>query len=125
MGGPFWAKKDAAAWSIPKGLIEGGDSPLDTALREFREETGLVPPSVDYALLGDFRQKSGKVVTVFSAESDLDLGGFSSNEFELEWPPRTGRLQRFPELDRLEWLTLDAASQKLVAGQRPVLDLLE
>jgi len=124
MGGPFWGKKDAAAWSIPKGQIEGDDSPLDTALREFTEETGLPVPAVEWRSLGDFRQKSSKIVTIFTAEVDLDLSGFRSNEFDLEWPPRSGRMQKYPELDRLAWLSADDAREKLVVGQVAALDAL-
>jgi predicted NUDIX family NTP pyrophosphohydrolase len=122
MGGPFWAKKDAAAWSIPKGLAEPGESPLATALREFEEEIGLPAPSVPYRLLGDFRQASGKIVTVFAAEADITVDQIIGGTFELEWPPRSGRRQQFPEVDVARWLSIADASLKLVKGQLPVLD---
>lgn len=124
MGGPFWARKDEAAWSIPKGLIEPGEDALAASLREFGEETGEPAPQVDYEPLGDFTYSSGKIVTVFTAESDFttDIHG---NEFEVEWPPRSGRMQRFPEVDRAEWCDLELAATRLVKGQRPILTALE
>lgn len=123
MGGPFWARRDDAAWSIPKGLYTD-EEPLDAARREFREELGIDAPDVDYALLGEFRYSSGKLVTVFVAEHDLVIERVVSNEFELEWPPRSGRMQRFPEIDDARWMRLDEARPRLVAGQRPALDAL-
>lgn len=127
MGGPFWASKDAAAWSIPKGeFVEGEEAALDAALREFREELGLDAPEVPYAELGTWAYSSGKRVTVFVADgSGLSLDGLAFGEFELEWPPRSGRRQSFPEVDRVEWTGLDAARERLVKGQRPALDALE
>jgi predicted NUDIX family NTP pyrophosphohydrolase len=122
MGGPFWARKDAAAWSIPKGLSEPGESPLATALREFEEEIGLPAPSVPYRLLGEFRQASGKIVTVFAAEADITVDQIVGGTFELEWPPRSGRRQLFPEIDVARWLSIADARLKLVKGQLPVLD---
>jgi predicted NUDIX family NTP pyrophosphohydrolase len=124
MGGPFWSRKDAAAWSIPKGLHLPGEEPLTTALREFTEEIGTPPPAVDYGLLGAFRQSSGKVVTVFTAETDFSVETVTSNTFSLEWPPRSGRLQDFPEVDAAGWYPIEAAREKLVKGQLPMLDAL-
>jgi predicted NUDIX family NTP pyrophosphohydrolase len=124
MGGPFWARKDAAAWSIPKGLIEPHEGELDAALREFEEELGLEPPRIVYSRLGDFRYSSGKVVTVFLGDADLDLAGFSSATFELEWPPRSGRRARYPEFDVVRWVPIREAREKLVAGQRAAVDAL-
>lgn len=128
MGGPYWAAKDAGAWSIPKGEYDPeGEAALDAARREFREELGIDPPDADYAELGTFPYSSGKKVVVFVADGagfdpgpdDLDFG-----EFDLEWPPRSGRTARFPEVDRIEWCTPDAARERLVRGQRPALDAL-
>ncbi len=126
MGGPYWVGKDAAAWSIPKGEYDPEvESPLDAAKREFREELGVEPPERAYAELGSFVYSSGKRVTVFVAEgADFPASGFTFGEFELEWPPRSGRRQRFPELDRAEWMPLGAAHPRLVKGQRPALDRL-
>ncbi|MET4782390.1 NUDIX domain-containing protein [Glaciihabitans sp. UYNi722] len=124
MGGPFWAKKDAAAWSIPKGEPLEGEADLAAALREFAEEIGTPAPDIDYVRLGDFRQSSGKVVTVFAAESDFFVESVTSNSFDLEWPPRSGRIQHFPEIDDARWLTLDEARTKIVKGQLPALDAL-
>lgn len=127
MGGPYWASKDAGAWSIPKGeYAEGEESALDAAQREFREELGLDPPDGPFAELGTFPYSSGKRVTVFVADGT----GFSVDdpeygEFELEWPPRSGRTASFPEVDRVEWMPLDEAREKLVKGQRPAIDQLE
>ena len=127
MGGPYWAGKDAGAWSVPKGeFTEGEESALDAARREFREELGIDPPAPPYAELGTFAYSSGKRVTVFVADgTDLSLDDVEFGEFELEWPPRSGRTARFPEVDRVEWTGLDAARERLVKGQRPAVDALE
>jgi predicted NUDIX family NTP pyrophosphohydrolase len=120
-GGPFWAKKDDAAWSIPKGAIEAGEDALAAARREFAEETGLGVPSGDPEPLGDFRYSSGKVLTVFALRGDLDLASLRPGVFTMEWPPRSGRIAEFPEADRAGWFGLAAAEPKLVKGQRPIL----
>jgi predicted NUDIX family NTP pyrophosphohydrolase len=127
MGGPFWASKDAGAWSVPKGeFAEGEESALDAARREFREELGIDPPEPPYAELGTFAYSSGKRVTVFVADgSGFSLDGLAFGEFELEWPPRSGRTASFPEVDRVEWTDTDAARERLVKGQRPAIDALE
>ncbi|MEF2978298.1 NUDIX domain-containing protein [Subtercola sp. YIM 133946] len=133
MGGPFWAKKDDRAWSVPKGLLEGDEDALVAARREFREEIGVDAPPLDYALLGDFRQRSGKVVRVFVARADspgapagaATLAFASSNTFSTEWPPRSGRQQEFPEIADARWLPLAEAARKLVAGLVPALDALQ
>ena len=127
MGGPFWASKDAGAWSVPKGeFAEGEESALDAARREFREELGIAPPDPPYAELGTFAYSSGKRVTVFVADgSGFSLDGLAFGEFELEWPPRSGRTASFPEVDRVEWTDTDAARERLVKGQRPAIDALE
>lgn len=125
MGGPFWAKKDAAAWSIPKGEYSDDENALQAALREFGEEIGVAAPPLDYWLLGEFRQSSGKIVTAFAAESDLEVAEVHSNTFPVEWPPRSRRIREFPEIDRAEWTTIDAARTRLVKGQVPMLDALE
>jgi predicted NUDIX family NTP pyrophosphohydrolase len=123
MGGPFWAKKDEAAWSLPKGELEEGEEPVAAARREFAEELGLPAPDGCWLPLGDVRQ-SGKVVTAWAVEADLDPAAVVPGTFELEWPPRSGRKQEFPEVDRVEWFGLDAARVKLVKGQRAFLDRL-
>jgi len=123
-GGPFWARKDAGAWSIPKGEVEPGDDPRATALREFAEETGTSLADGGLVVLGDVRQKGGKVVTAFAAEGDLDPESVRSNTFELEWPPRSGRTQAFPEIDRAEWFTLARAREKMIPAQAALLDRL-
>ena len=124
MGGPFWARKDAAAWSIPKGEYRQGEDPFEAARREFAEEIGVPAPAADYLLLGEFRQPSGKVVTVFAAEADLAVSEVVSNTFELEWPTGSGRLRECPEVDDARWVGLAEARVKLVRGQVPVLDAL-
>jgi predicted NUDIX family NTP pyrophosphohydrolase len=125
MGGPFWARKEERAWSIPKGELEPGADPLVEARREFAEEIGVPPPAGDYRELGTFRYSSGKTVTVFAAEaSGFEVGQVRSNTFELEWPPRSGRMQAFPEVDRAGWVPIDDARRLLVAGQVPALDAL-
>ena len=127
MGGPYWAGKDDAAWSIPKGEYDpDGESALDAARRELAEELGVPAPDGPYAELGTFAYASGKRVTVFVADgSDFSLEALVFGEFELEWPPRSGRTASFPEVDRVEWTTMDAARERLVKGQRPALDALE
>jgi predicted NUDIX family NTP pyrophosphohydrolase len=123
MGGPFWARKDAGAWSIPKGEYTD-EEPLVAARREFAEEMGAPPPEGEVVALGAVRQSGGKVVTTFAVEGDFDLAGFASNTFEMEWPRGSGRTQVFPEVDRAEWVTVAVAREKLVKGQVPVLDAL-
>jgi len=125
MGGPFWARKAEGSWSIPKGMVEGDEPLLATALREFEEEVGVPAPAIEYTALGDFRYSSGKVVTVFAGESDLRVDAVSSTPVTIEWPRGTGRTITFPELDRVEWLTLGEARTKLVKGQVPAIDALE
>lgn len=127
MGGPYWASKDAGAWSIPKGEFAEGDEPaLDAARREFREELGVDAPEGPYAELGTFAYSSGKRVTVFVADgARLSLDDLRFGEFELEWPPRSGRTASFPEVDRVEWMPLPEARGRLVKGQRPAIDALE
>lgn len=122
-GGPFWAKKDAGAWSIPKGLMEAGEDALAAARREFAEETGYAPEGEAFPL-GAFKQPSGKVVTAFAMEGDFDPAGLRSNMFEIEWPPRSGRLAEFPEADRGGWFTPDQAVEKLTKGQAPIVAAL-
>ncbi|RRR40756.1 NUDIX domain-containing protein [Mycolicibacter terrae] len=123
-GGPFWARKDDGAWSIPKGEQPDGEDPWLTARREFVEEIGLDPPDGERLDLGVVRQAGGKLVTVFAVHGDLDVTDARSNTFELEWPPRSGKRQEFPEVDRVGWVALEQARIKLLAGQRPVLDRL-
>jgi predicted NUDIX family NTP pyrophosphohydrolase len=122
-GGPFWAKKDDGAWSIPKGLYEPGEEPLAAAQREFAEETGSVLTG-DFSRLGTFRQPSGKTVIAYAFEGDFDLARFRSNEFEMEWPPKSGRRQNFPEVDRAGWFTLTEARRKVTKGQVAIIEAL-
>jgi predicted NUDIX family NTP pyrophosphohydrolase len=125
-GGPFFARKDAGAWSVPKGEYEPGEDPVSVALREFEEELG-VPPPVDrdeLLELGSVRQKGGKVVTVWCAPGDLDVSDIRSMTFTIEWPPRSGRFQAFPEIDRAEWFSLAEAGVKLNPAQAELLDRL-
>ena len=124
MGGPFWARKDDAAWSVPKGEYDPGEEPFAVALREFEEELGSPVPADDFLPLGAVKQAGGKVLTVWAAEGDLDAAAALSNTFPLEWPPRSGRMQEFPEIDRAAWVTVDEARTKLVRGQVPLLDRL-
>ena len=124
MGGPFWARKDAHAWSIPKGEYVDGEDPLVAARREFAEEMGTPAPAAEYIQLGSFRQPSGKVVTVFTAESDFAPETIVSNTFALEWPKGSGTMTSFPEIDDAVWTPEPVARTKLVKGQVPVLDAL-
>ncbi|HEY5229669.1 MAG TPA: NUDIX domain-containing protein, partial [Galbitalea sp.] len=124
MGGPFWAKKDAAAWSIPKGEYQSDEDALVAAKREFHEEIGVPAPALDYVNLGEFRQSSGKVVTAFGAESDFEIAEVHSNTFAVEWPPRSGKIQQFPEIDRAEWMSAEDAAWRLVKGQVALIEAL-
>jgi predicted NUDIX family NTP pyrophosphohydrolase len=123
-GGPFWARKDAGVWSIPKGEYEPGDDPLGAARREFEEELGSAPPDGATLDLGEVRQKSGKLVCAWALEGDLDPTAVHSNAFALEWPPRSGRMREFPEVDRAEWFPLAAAREKINPAQAAFLDRL-
>lgn len=124
MGGPFWARKDAAAWSIPKGEFGAEEDELLAARREFVEEVGVPAPELDYVRLGEFAQSSGKVVIAFAAESDFEVAEVHSNTFPAEWPPKSGRIQEFPEIDRAEWMPVADAEWRLVKGQVPLLAAL-
>jgi predicted NUDIX family NTP pyrophosphohydrolase len=124
MGGPFWAKKDDGAWSLPKGEHGPDEEPIAVARREFEEELGSPVPPSELVPLGEHRVTSGKVLTVWAGEGDLDATACRSNTFEIEWPPRSGRMQEFPEIDRAAWFGLDEARTKLVKGQVPFLDRL-
>jgi predicted NUDIX family NTP pyrophosphohydrolase len=125
MGGPFWARKDARAWSIPKGELLPGEQAVDAAQREFAEEVGVAVPDGKRTELGTFRYSSGKLLTVFAVEApQFELAELVSNTFGVEWPPRSGRIRAFPELDDTRWVPLDDAREKLVAGQVPALDAL-
>ena len=123
-GGPFWAKKDAGAWSIPKGEHEEGEDARACALREFEEETGSAPPADALIDLGEVRQKNGKRVTAWAAEGDLDADAVRSNTFTMQWPPRSGRTQEFPEIDRAGWFGADEAREKLIPAQGAFVDRL-
>jgi len=123
-GGPFWARKDDAAWSVPKGEYPPDEDPLDAAYREFEEEVGLRAPSGQAVFLGELRQPGGKRVSVWALEGDLDIAHSSSNTFELEWPRGSGTIREFPEVDRVEWMSVDRAGRKLVKGQTPFLGAL-
>jgi predicted NUDIX family NTP pyrophosphohydrolase len=124
MGGPFWEKKDDGAWSIPKGEHGPDEDPLAVARREFEEELGSPVPVEQLVALGALRVTSTKVLAVWAAEGDLDAAAARSNTFELEWPPRSGRVQEFPEIDRAAWFGLGEARTKLVKGQVPFIDRL-
>jgi predicted NUDIX family NTP pyrophosphohydrolase len=119
-GGPFWARKDDGVWTIPKGQVEPGDDLLTTARREFAEETGL-PAAGDVVALAPVKQRSGKIVHAFAIEADLDLSPFASNTFEMQWPPKSGQLKSFPEIDRIAYFTLPVALDKILAYQKPLL----
>jgi predicted NUDIX family NTP pyrophosphohydrolase len=123
-GGPYWARKDAGAWTIPKGLVEPGDELLATARREFTEETGFVARG-PFLPLAPVRQKSGKIVHAFAAGGDFDPDQFVSNTFDVIWPPKSGRLKSFPEVDRLAWFGQAEAREKLLVYQQPFLVELE
>lgn len=123
-GGPFWARRDDGAWSIPKGVHGAGEDPLAAARREFAEETGATPPAGETVPLGSFRQSSGKIVEAWAVEGDFDPASLKSNTFTLEWPPRSGKIREVPEVDRAAWFTPEEAARKLIKGQRPILEAL-
>ena len=123
-GGPFWAKRDAGAWSIPKGEYEDGDDPLACALREFEEETGTALSPMRVTELGSIKQKGGKLVSAWAAEGDLDADAIASNTFTMEWPPRSERMAEFPEVDRAGWFGPAEAREKLVPAQAEFIDRL-
>lgn len=123
-GGPFWAKKDAGAWSIPKGECEPDEEPSSAAVREFTEELGSPPPAGDTIGMGSVRQSSAKTVTAFARRGDFDAESISSNTIVIPWPPRSGRTMEIPEVDRAQWCDLDQARTLLVKGQVPFLDRL-
>jgi predicted NUDIX family NTP pyrophosphohydrolase len=125
MGGPLWAKKDKRSWSIPKGELDPGEKPLEAALREFREETGMEPPHEDLLNLGEFQQSSKKKILIWASEGDLDPEALVSNRCEIEWPPRSGRTIEIPEVDRAEWCDIPTASDRVIKGQVQVLEALE
>jgi predicted NUDIX family NTP pyrophosphohydrolase len=123
-GGPFWRNKDAGAWMIPKGVIEPGEAPAEAALREFEEETGTKLTAVPFPL-ATVRQVGGKIVEAFAAEGNLDPAAITSNEFEIEWPLRSGRRQRFPEVAEARWMSQGEARELMLPSQLPLLDALQ
>jgi len=123
-GGPFWRNRDAGAWMIPKGAVEPGETPAEAALREFAEETGTRLTTVPFPL-AKVRQSGGKSVEAFAVEGDLDAAAIQSNMFEMEWPPRSGRTQSFPEAEDARWMSLTEARKLMLPSQLPLLDALE
>lgn len=123
-GGPFWAKKDLGAWSIPKGEFEAGEDPLDAAKRELEEETGIKAEG-NFIELTPVKQKSGKLVYAWTLSKDIDPAVIKSNNFEMEWPPKSGKINSFPEIDKAAWYTMDEARKKIVDGQLPLINELE
>ena len=123
-GGPFWRNKNAGAWMIPKGMVEPGETPAEAALREFEEETGTRLAAVPFPL-ATVRQAGGKMVEAFAAEGNLDPDRITSVEFEVEWPPRSGRTRRFPEVEQARWMTIDEARAMMLPSQLPLLDAFE
>lgn len=124
MGGPLWASRREGAWTIPKGELDEGEEPRAAALREFQEELGHVPPQGPLLELGEIRQKAGKVVVAFAVEGEFDPAQLRPGTFEMQWPPRSGRLQTFPEIDRVAWLDVQTAKRMIVRGQVALLDRL-
>jgi predicted NUDIX family NTP pyrophosphohydrolase len=123
-GGPFWAKKDAGVWSIPKGEYEAGEDPLAAAAREFEEELGTAPPDAGLVELGAVRQAGGKLVTAWAVQGDFDPAGLRSNSFSMEWPPRSGAIREFPEVDRAQWFPIAEARGRIVPAQAAFIDRL-
>ncbi|MEW2304784.1 NUDIX domain-containing protein [Streptomyces sp. NPDC006655] len=124
MGGPYFAKKEAGAWGVPKGEYEPGEPAWEAARREFREELGLAPPDGEAIALGEVRQANGKIVTAWAVEADLDPATIVPGTFTMEWPPRSGRIQEFPELDRVAWFAPDRAREVIIPAQAAFLDRL-
>ncbi|WP_406470841.1 NUDIX domain-containing protein [Streptomyces hirsutus] len=124
MGGPFFARRDAGAWTVPKGEYDAGEMAWDAARREFEEELGLPPPDGEAVPLGEVRQSGGKTVTAWAVEGDLDPAAVVPGTFRMEWPPKSGRTREFPELDRVQWLALDRARELVVSAQAAFLDRL-
>jgi predicted NUDIX family NTP pyrophosphohydrolase len=125
MGGPFWTRKDAAAWSIPKGQREEGEQSFETARREFEEEIGQPAPDAEARTLGEVRQSGGrKIVEAWAIEGDMDVSTIDSSNFEMEWPPRSGKLREFPEFDKAAWFDVEAARERIVKAQAAFLDRL-
>ena len=123
-GGPLWSRRDAGVWSIPKGEYEDGEDPATAARREYAEEIGSPVPEGDPLDLGEIRQRSGKLVRAWAVPGDLDASAIRSNTFALEWPPRSGRMSQFPEVDRAQWFTLEAARKRINPAQIPLLERL-
>ena len=124
MGAPWWAKKETGAWSIPKGEIEEGENPLETAKREFGEELGLDLPEGDFIQLGSIEQPNNKTVSAWAIEADIDASNIKSNTFNAEWPPKSGQVQEFPEIDQAGWFSLPEAAEKAVKGQGQLFERL-
>ena len=123
-GGPFWVKRDAGAWSIPKGEYEGDEEPLACAMREFEEELGAPPPQGKILPLGELSQPSRKTIIAYAVEGDFDPQRLRSNTFEIEWPPKSGQLKSFPEVDKAAWFTIEESRTKIQSGQAPFIDRL-
>ena len=123
-GGPFWRNRDDGAWTIPKGEFGDDEEPLAAAKREFEEELGAAPPHGEYLRLKPIKQKNGKIVHAWAVEGDFDPATLNSNNFETEWPPKSGRMKSFPEVDRAQWFPPDAAKQKMLFGQAALVDEL-
>jgi predicted NUDIX family NTP pyrophosphohydrolase len=123
-GGPFWSRRDSGAWSIPKGEYGPGDDPFEAARREFQEELSAPPPGGETVELGEIKQKGGKLVCAWAVEGDLDPAEIKSNTFTVEWPPRSGRMRSFPEVDRAEWFTIEGARETINPAQAALVDRL-
>ena len=122
-GGPFWLKKDEGAWTIPKGELNDNEEPFDAAIREMKEETAIILKG-DFIELTPVKQKGGKLVYAWAKEQDVDLSDIKSNEFEIEWPPKSGKTRSFPEIDKADWFDINTAKEKMNAGQLPLIEEL-